>query len=67
MTPDDYLQKILFGEVKEMEMSIFEITDYFVENNKKIDDDIELFKQNHNKICTAKHLFYPSAEKKRLL
>jgi hypothetical protein len=32
---DNDLHKIVFGEVKEMGLSIFEITDYLVENNKK--------------------------------
>ena len=42
MTPDDDLQIILFGEVVEMKMSIFEITDCLVENNNnKNDDDMD--------------------------
>ena len=41
MTPDDDLQIILFGEVIEMKMSIFEITDCLVENNNNKNDDMD--------------------------
>ena len=38
--PDAELQKKLFGEEKEMKMSIFEMTDFLVGNNNQCDDDI---------------------------
>ena len=38
--PDAELQKKIFGEEKEMKMSIFEMTDFLVGNNNQCDDDI---------------------------
>jgi hypothetical protein len=32
--PDDPLQNVLFGQVKEMEMRVFEIKKYLINNNK---------------------------------
>ena len=42
-------KKKLFGQVKVMEMSVFQICNYLVENNYKF-DDIECFKQKLNKL-----------------
>jgi hypothetical protein len=60
--PDDNLQKILFGEVKEMTL---DIEDFGIDlskkskKNKKFDDEIEFFKNNYNKTYTNKY-FYES-------
>ena len=60
--PDDNLQKILFGEVKEMTLDIEDICIDLSNNTKKIDDEIEFFKKNYNKIYMGKY-FYESYEK----
>jgi hypothetical protein len=36
---NDDLQKTSFGEVKEMEMSVFEIKNYLTKNNKFFEDE----------------------------
>ncbi len=54
---DDNLQKILFGEVKEMSMDIEEVCIDLVNDNKKFDDEIEFFKKNYNKIYTDNKYF----------
>ena len=41
--PDDNLQKMLFGEVKEMTLDIEDICIDLSKNNKKVDDAIEFF------------------------
>ena len=49
--PDDDLQKVLlvfFCEVKEMMMSILEISYCLGGNNKQLDDDIEFFERNYD-------------------
>ena len=43
--PDDNLQKILFGEVKEMTLDIEEVCVDLVNDNKKFKDEIEFFKK----------------------
>ena len=43
--PDDNLQKILFGEVKEMTLDIEEICIDLVNDNKKFDDEIDFLKK----------------------
>jgi hypothetical protein len=42
---DDNLQKILFGEVKEMTLDIENICIDLVNNNKQFDDEIEFFEK----------------------
>ena len=42
---DDNLQKILFGEVKEMTLDIEDICTDLSSKNKKFDDEIEFFKK----------------------
>ena len=44
---DDDLQHILFGEVKDMEMSVLVIKNYFF--LQKIDDVIDFFQKNIRK------------------
>jgi hypothetical protein len=56
--PDDYLPKKLFGEVTEMDMSIFEFKKNSIKKNQKIDDEIEFFKENCNKIYTVNISFF---------
>ena len=63
--PDDNLQKILFGEVKEMTIDIDSICIDLVNNNKKIDDEIEFFKKKYNKIHMGKY-FYESYEELKI-
>ena len=63
--PDDNLQKILFGEVKEMTLDIDNICVDLVNNNKKFDDEIEFFKKNYNKIYMGKY-FYESYEELKI-
>jgi hypothetical protein len=41
--PDDNLQKILFGEVKEMTLNIDDMCIDLSKNNKKFDNKIEFF------------------------
>ena len=41
--PDDDLQKIWFGEVKEMTLDIEDIFNDISKNNKKFDDEIDFF------------------------
>ena len=41
--PNDNLQKILFGEVKEMTLSIDDICIDLSKNNKKFDHEIDFF------------------------
>ena len=41
--PDDNLQKMLFGEVKEMTLDIEDICIDLSKNNKKFNDEIEFF------------------------
>ena len=63
--PDDNLQKILFGEVKEMTLDIEDICIDLVNDNKKFDDEIEFFKINYNKIYMGKY-FYESYEELKI-
>jgi len=62
---DDDLQKILFGEVKEMTLDVDNICVDLVNNNKKFDDEIEFFKKNYNKIYKGKY-FYESYEELKI-
>ena len=57
--PDDNLQKkkLLFGEVEEMTLDIEDICIDLSNNTKKIDDEIEFFKKNYNKIYMGKNLY----------
>jgi hypothetical protein len=63
--PDDNLQKILFGEVKEMTLDIEDICIDLVNDNKKFDDEIEFFKKNYNKIYMGIY-FYRSYEELKI-
>ena len=65
--PDAELQKKLFGEEKEMKMSIFEMTDFLVGNNNHVMMISNFENKIINQLHTAKYLFYSSLKKKRLL
>ena len=63
--PDDNLQKMLFGGVKEMTLDIEDICIDLSKNNQKFNDEIEFFKKNYNKIYMGKY-FYESYEELKI-
>ena len=65
---DDKLQKILFGEVKEMTLTLEDIINISTKDNKKFHDEIDFFKKNYNKIYTNEDDkdFYESYEELKI-
>ncbi len=59
------MQKILFGEVKEMKLDIEDICIDLSKNNKEFDDEIDFFKKNYNKIYMGEY-FYESCEELKI-
>jgi hypothetical protein len=63
--PDDNLQKILFGEVKEMTLNIDNICIDLSKDNKNLTMKLNFLKKKYNKIYMGKY-FYESYEELKI-
>ena len=63
--PDDNLQKILFGEVKEMTLNIDDIRIDLSKDNKNLTMKLNFSKKNYKKIYMGKY-FYESYEELKI-